>query len=362
MVTLVTSYNGCMKNHYQIIKPTGRHKSYRILKQWTGENGKRQSETVSMEPVDAVNLNLMRGQIDVLTAEKNLNSIVKDLRIAAGEFVGQEEFHNDNQKLLDDYFNKVYRRRDVIDKDTEYHSLTRAIRSLGNLSLYKATEDQIQDQVDKHFAGNKQRRIISKLILLLKFINRPEIKLLKKRPERRSVNYLTEAELQQVLLHLSPAMRTVTKLAFYTGCRTGECFALTGHHNDRVITIGTQIDRSGNERETKNRRVRTTVIGPKAIPILEAWADERDKFPYPRTQISRLFKAACMKAFPGNKNKILKFHDLRHSYAIDLLNKGATIEEVAASLGDSVGVAQEHYTGFVLTSGATERLKRLTST
>lgn len=44
----------------------------------------------------------------------------------------------------------------------------------------------------------------------------------------------------------------------------------------------------------------------------------------------------------------LRFHDLRHSYAIELLNHGVSLSLTAQALGNSVQVCQEYYAGFEL--------------
>jgi integrase len=60
-------------------------------------------------------------------------------------------------------------------------------------------------------------------------------------------------------------------------------------------------------------------------------------------------RTAGRKVFPKDTSKHIKFHDLRHSYAIHLLNQGVPIGLVAQALGDSVQVTQENYLGFCLT-------------
>ena len=57
---------------------------------------------------------------------------------------------------------------------------------------------------------------------------------------------------------------------------------------------------------------------------------------------------ACVKLWPGDPTKHLSARDLRHCYAIHLLNKGVSLSLVAQALGDSVVVAQTYYAGFTL--------------
>jgi integrase len=345
-----------MKNYYALHKPKGIRKTYRIELQ-SRDGVTRTSTTLKLPTVDSINADYLSGRIDYIMAEKNLKAVIKELKIQAGLSKAPLVFHEDNLKTVKDYFAKVYRHRDVIDRDSAENALTRSVEALGNISIISATEDQLQDQVNRVIGANRQRRVVSKLLVLLKFIGRHDIHLSKKRAERKTIKHLTREELEKVLIDLAdaPELCLLIKVAFFTGARQGECFALTGQHRDRSVTIGTQIDREGAERETKNRRVRTVVIPTEAINTLNYWGEIRATFPLSRTAVLRKFKRACLSAC----GKKLCFHDLRHSFAIDLLNKGATIEEVAASLGDSVQVAQEHYTGFVLTSGSTERLKRI---
>jgi site-specific recombinase XerD len=63
-----------------------------------------------------------------------------------------------------------------------------------------------------------------------------------------------------------------------------------------------------------------------------------------RAYLSELMRAAEV-ALPG-RGRQLKFHDLRHSYAIHLLAIGMTMEDVARSIGDTIEVCEEFYAGF----------------
>ena len=59
-----------------------------------------------------------------------------------------------------------------------------------------------------------------------------------------------------------------------------------------------------------------------------------------------MLQQACKAAFLQEKEKHLKFHDLRHSYAIYLLSLGMSLERVAQSLGNSIQFCQQYYVGF----------------
>lgn len=90
----------------------------------------------------------------------------------------------------------------------------------------------------------------------------------------------------------------------------------------------------------------------------EFWCDNKDSFELSRTAIAKRFALACKKLFK-DKTKHCKWHDLRHSYAVLLIGRGATITLVAQSMGNSVKVCEEYYSGYVLTSEGIETLSKI---
>ncbi len=67
-----------------------------------------------------------------------------------------------------------------------------------------------------------------------------------------------------------------------------------------------------------------------------------------------IIKRASKKTFPNNPQKKITVHDLRHSYAIHILNQGIFMALVAKALGNSILVCEEHYSDFELSDEGIE--------
>jgi integrase len=346
---------------FHLKRPTGKRRSYSIVKHVPQGGGKEKTFTVYDQAIETINEQFHAGSIDSITAVKNLNEIIARLYKDHKQLQPRAVHNQDNYNILKRYWKAEYENRDLVDPETAKADLLRAVNAIGDLPLLSATKEQLQNAVDSKFRGNKQRRIIQKLTQILIYLGRADVKLRLAKPAISEVKYLTEAEFELVLNKIEdPLLKLLSRVCFHTGARMGEAFDLNGTVNDRVLYIATQIDKFGVRRATKNRKPRTTVIVEKAVPLILEWAQVKDQFTMKRTAISKAFRKACRAAFPNNRSKLLKFHDLRHCYAIGLLNKGATVKEVADSIGDSAPVCERHYLGFIHTTSALERLKKLT--
>lgn len=274
--------------------------------------------------------------------------------------------HAENLALLERYWKVEYRHRDILSARNMRRSLERAIEFMGDMPLATTPQDEIQERLNKRCPdANLQRRMASRLNQLIRFLGRGFKLRLKRRPAS-DVRHVTESEFRKLLPHIPEGMRLPCEVAFATGLRLGEVFAMT----PAKLRAGTlpgvfvdrQMDETGTIRETKTRRDRTAVI-------LSGWADRvtewaavplEEKRRLREIRWASIVRQASLKAFPKDKTKRLVYHDLRHSYAIAMLIRGASISDVANLLGNSVVVAQMFYTGFAMTAEGIESLaKRL---
>ena len=331
-----------MKLH--LSKPSGRRRSFRILKQTASK-----FETVRSPDLASINSNYLAGRIDFETAEKNVRNLINHLQPKL------VPVHNkDNSKVVDQYWAEEYRHRKLKDRDTARYELDRAVRALGNLSIQSATRDQLQEHIDANFKTNKQRRIVSKINQLLKWLRR-DFSLVRDEESFEEVNHVTEEEFQTLLTKVPDKFKSLHEVCFYGGFRIGEAFALKPHQLNKKLSsikVVAQIDKKGVYRKTKNKKERDAYVFPKGIEALERFFVDRQKITLEeRTQMSKV----TAKAAGGP----LTFHDLRHSYAIALISKGVSIALVAQSIGDSVRVVEKHYSGFILTSESLEMIGKI---
>lgn len=146
--------------------------------------------------------------------------------------------------------------------------------------------------------------------------------------------------------------KVLFSILFYTGMRLGECLALTWNDlMDNKISITKNITRKTENKiyelkspKTKNS-IRTITIDDNLKKILYDFKDsemmtsgfKEDWFifwrlrPLPQTTIDRVKEEAIKKS--GVKR--IRIHDLRHSFATNLINNGVNIVAVSKALGHS---------------------------
>lgn len=342
---------------YYIRRPTGKRVSYKIIK----TEGTKY-ETVNLPELENINRALKTGSITRETADKNINELVNKLYKTAGVLTLKTMHNQDNYKVMEDYWTEVYKDRRVIDKDTARHAIRRAVEAIGELPIWTATKKELQAAVDKH-PDNKQRRLVEKLNALLKFIGR-DIQLEKARKIKNRVKYLNEKDFKLMLKKVEgEAVKCLHEVCFYTGVRVGEAFALEENNlfeDTNTLQIYEQVDKSGKLRVTKGKNERTSYVFDEGIAALRRWFKLKHRVSLEvRLRIARITKSACKRAFPADPKKHLKFHDLRHSYAIALVSRGVSISLVAQFLGNKVTVCEEYYVGHQSSPESIQMVKRL---
>lgn len=186
------------------------------------------------------------------------------------------------------------------------------------------------------------------------------IKRLKK--EKQDMKYVTLNDYQKIhqALDYNPMYQAFIELLYFTGIRLGEARALQYRQisfEDNTIEINAHVVDKGGKRRLNGRKNNRnyTIMMPKNVrtsletifeneSIKDDFSNERyvfgfyDSWSYSR--IARMYKKALQDA--GLEN--YKIHSLRHGYASLLANSGATIQELAATLGDSLEVTINTYT------------------
>lgn len=341
--------------------PKGARRSFRFLKQtWTAE-GARRYETVQDSRIDALNaaygaspdtLNDCVRQAEALRA-----TLKKELRQDSGR--GDPVFLADNLKLLDRFW-KAYlpTRRRHVDPSTAFYEYRRAVEALGELPLLTAPVQDIQREVNRKLRGRAQRRVVKRLRTILRHFRREQDArlLILDHEEDVPVKHLTREEYGEVRAKLPNWRdRVVADCLAYTGMRVGELFASRPEDlKGEVLLVREQMSRKKEKKQTKNRKTRKTlVIGDGLASLKEWWAIEPAKRAEVRNrQWSDVVKTACRKAFPGQSERHLCAHDLRHCYSIWLLNAEVSLHTVARCIGDNLSVAEKHYVGFIASDEA----------
>lgn len=336
------------KTNFVLKKPdTKSRRSFSILKREYSGNTSTYKK-IKNEALDSINIAYKNKSktLDACTllAKEVLIQLYKELNRSNPKIV-----HNSaNRDLLEKYWEDEYSHRDLIDVESSKNEFKRAVEAVGSLSLYTATREDLQRQISKSVKGNKQRRIVSRLNALLKFIQRG-IKLRKDKRNQTEPAHLSLVDFQKMIKFIEDSdFKLLCEVAFYSGLRIGEIFAITPKAvKDNIILVQAQIDRDGVRRETKNRIYRKAFVIKEGRTLINEWC-KVDASKLRNIRASSLVRTACKKAFPSDKTKWIKFHDLRHSYAVHLLSSGVSLSLVAQSLGNSIVVCQAHYAGFTL--------------
>jgi len=284
-------------------------------------------------------------------------------------------FNQENYGVLDEFFEWKYGARKTKDKTAAYNDFRRAVDAVGSIPLQTATKAEIQKAISTA-DNNKQRRNASRLNMILKYLKR-DIVLDRDKKKRVSVRYLNEKEFASALkLIKDENFRLLYELAFHSGCRMGEIFALTEDDfragvltvNKQMIRTEEAVRRSKQELKakgkpwtnwipkpadlihpTKNEQSRRVVVFKEFASAFKKWCelDYETKFKLRHARLAEVLKAACEQQFSSNPQKHCVAHDLRHSFAIRLL-QFVNLTYVSLQLGNRIEVCQEFYTGYEL--------------
>ncbi|HEY9664457.1 MAG TPA: tyrosine-type recombinase/integrase [Allocoleopsis sp.] len=260
-----------------------------------------------------------------------------------------------NQEILKRYWKKKYSNKHLEDKDAAYNRLYRAIKALGNIPLTNATEGQIQKAVTNNIKNiSTQRDAIAALRQILTFAGRSDVNLSKPRKEPTEISFISLVDFTEAVKSLPHEQKMVCWVAIATGARQGEIFNIkTYNAGYQAVHIQTQLSRKKTTKKTKNLRVRWAPVLTEGLEYVKEWlkVDEETR----KTLRGKRWADIIGTATQGK----VTFHDLRHSYAIALLNKGATMEQTARALGDSISVCQDYYAGYTLTLTELEGFKKI---
>lgn len=353
-----------MRIRFTVKIPAGSRKTFAIVRDVKYADGRREQVTVEDESLKALNQNLLSGLIGLGDAEIQVRTVIKprlERQAGAREKKDAEETVSEhNLAVFRKYWQHLNKERALKNPISTRNDLLAAIRAIDPLSLTTASRDELREalniQTDKHY-----RRYAIRVNQLIRFLGR-EFSLPLKPIEQEEVHYVTWDELQQILPKLpSEESRVLAKVLFCTGVRLGEAFMLTHRKlkSNRSVFIDKQLTHKFDVRGLKNGKPHDTVLLPQGQEAYKTWCgyseDQRRKL---RNTISHQLLNAARKVFKDKERQISP-HDLRHSYAIYLLERGATVTEIAFMLGDTEAVVRKHYTGWIANDRMVDNINKL---
>jgi integrase len=318
-------------------------------------NGK--AEKVNHPRLDSLNQLVVSKTIDLARAGQLAKEVVRSLQLAERPD-SQTTLSDINMDIVERYWKAEYPRRKISSdsRRSAYNALQRAIAALGPIPL-TADIDAIQRRLDA-FNGKRQRRLASVVNSLLTWLARPERVTLSWK-DAPAPKHLTLQEFKLLYNQITnPMEQLVVGAAFYSGARLGELFAIQVVNAGGYAQIGKQMHEDGSYGPTKTRKPRAAAIHPEGLEVLRNWARvrEEEKRAIRRRRWADIVTDACKREWPDKPEKWLRFHDLRHCYAIEALGAGIPIEWVAKSMGNSIVVCEEYYQGFKLSDAMAEAM------
>lgn len=348
---------------FAIQRPSGKHKHFRVIKRWDfPPDGKAKNESVEDEALYAINLRLRKDTLTVEIGYKEVELLVERLYRQAGVKKFKSVSNSDNQRLLDAFWEKYPNKRKLSDPPSTYAKYRRGVEALGEVSILSGSTDEMQTSVDK-LGGNKQREAVGRLHTILRWLKRGDVILELEPEEYQEVRYLSHKEMEQMLTFIKDdAVKLACRVARGTGARIGELmFIKMDNIQPKTVFIKHQVKRDGSVALAKSKTAdhpgRRVYVLPEARELVKTWAREKMRLTdKTRHNLANIVKAASEKAFPGSPEKWIKFHDLRHSYAIELAQTGVSLLQIAQQLGNSERICQKHYTGYMATTETIEMI------
>lgn len=246
---------------------------------------------------------------------------------------------------------------------------------IGDFILQKVTSRDIQKIIynlkksDKNYSNvyiNKILEVISNIFnyaMDMGYIEKNPAKNIRRlKEEKTNIQYVTLEDYYKISIVLDehPMYQAFVELLFFTGIRLGEARALWWNQIDfdkNTIVINAHVVDKGGKRRVEGRKNKKnyTIVMPKNVRVtletiykIESSKDDFSKEKYvfgfyeswSYNRIRRMYKKALEDAHLKN----YKIHSLRHGYASLLANSGASIQELASALGDTLEVTLNTYT------------------
>lgn len=170
----------------------------------------------------------------------------------------------------------------------------------------------------------------------------------------RHERYLTQEEatklLNAVLQSSNKLLAPIVSALLLTGCRKREILDARWEHVDLLRgTLTVPISKSGKPRQVVlSDTVKTIFLDTKALLIKEMGREAVEKCPwvFPNPETGKPF-TAIYNAWNSARQSVglndLRMHDLRHSFASALVNKGNSLYDVQKLLGHSSSRMTERY-------------------
>gem|GEM_PF-4683612 len=374
---------------FRIEAPSGKLKSFRI--RFKEPNGKWTQ--ISLPEIDAAN-KLYREEIaNFETTKVALKQVLTQLYARRNQLQSKIQMHSANVKLVELIYAEKYDRQKLSrmkNPENPKLELMQVVRACGpKYSLATCDLNDLDEHLGKLFIENprKRYRIITWANVILRYLGRRTLSQID--PPKSKVNYITEEDLVQKLLPATTDKldRILYAVAFYTGLRLGEIFSLQEEHvRAHTLWVESQMLEDGRLVDYLKRGTEShdAILPNDAVGHVKAWCNipigefqsvaegrgkrreqvessgEKTRREIRHRKHAERLTEICKRLWPNNPRKHLRFHDLRHSNAIWLLeNTDLKLSEIAQHLGNSAAVVERFYSGHQIKRGAVDRAAQL---
>ena len=234
-------------------------------------------------------------------------------------------------------------------KNTYLAMFKQILNYFGKYTLKEITPLQIQSFYYQKAANTSFSNANRYLGIISKFFNcmydwdkynapNPCKKVKKQPPEVFYANPINEQEINILLPFISNELRPCVAIGFYTGLRRQELLGLCWEHIDfthKTILIP----------KTKTMKSRTLGLTEDITKILKG-LNPKDKGLIFETVTQEKLKYQLNKASLKANIKHIRPHDMRHSFAVNFLNRGGSLEHLQRLLGHSKITTTQRYLQF----------------
>lgn len=260
-----------------------------------------------------------------------------------------------NSKLFSKFWQAKYEEKELEDKNSARYDFNRALRAIEPLFV-DARSIELRNKLEL-LPITKRKRICARLNEIRRFLKIEDMLEIKK-SEIKKIRYIKLIHLHKMLQHIeNEDLRSATATLFATGVRLGELMALEpSDYSSGYLIINKQIRVDGTLKEPKRGKTGKVVIVAELKKYVEAFLKVKNKHIL-RSQLQNEVSLISHKII----NNRITVHDLRHSHAIHLLSKGASLTLISLQLRNRIEVCQKYYSGFDHTDDTLVMLKAIAS-
>ena len=286
------------------------------------------------------------GNINIISLKQARDEAKRILSLI---HLGKDLFAKDKdiyfKNFINDYIEKVSSKTKSVKSQLNEKSLYKVylIPNFGNLKISQISKNKIRklmfDMEGKPVMANKAHNLLSHMFNIAiewGLINENPIRGIKKYPEERRNVFLNFEQIDQLVKVLDKdgsVSSMAIKMMILTGARKSEVLNATFDQFDLI-----NHNRNKPYNFTKQRRTHTVPMSNKVIEIVKLLRKQQSGkylFANYKGQPMQDIKKKWQKIRLDIKMPNLRMHDLRHSFASFMVNKGIPVRLISELLGHS---------------------------